>query len=61
MDYKYWYRSRTIWVAFLQGVIGVIVAFSSTHPELQTVGALATLKSALDIILRYLTTKPIIE
>ncbi len=61
MDFKRWYSSRTVWIAIVQGIVGIVTAILASNPELQTVGAVVTLKSALDIILRYLTTKPIID
>lgn len=49
-------KSKTIWLAVIQGVLGVIVAVSTTYPEL---GGIMILKSMLDIILRVITTMPV--
>ena len=50
-------KSRTMWLAVLQGSIGIIVALSTEVPELDTVGLLVVLKSVVDILLRLDTNK----
>jgi hypothetical protein len=52
-------QSKTFWVAVIQAVIGIVVVFTSTYPELQAVGSIAVAKSILDVILRVLTQYPI--
>ena len=47
------FQSRTVWVAVLQGVIGVVVVLATQLPEL---GWIAIAKSLLDFALRYVTT-----
>lgn len=56
MKSKPWYFSKTIIVALLQGVLGVVVALSTQHPE---IGIIAMIKSCLDMVLRFVTTTPI--
>lgn len=53
---KSWYTSKTIWIAILQGILGVLVAIGTSVPN---IGWLIILKSIIDIILRGLTEKPI--
>jgi hypothetical protein len=55
-DSKKWYQSKTVLLAVLQGVAGVVVAIQVSSPELFTVGIGAFVKSVLDIYLRYATT-----
>lgn len=57
---KEWYKSRTIWVAILQAVLGITLAFGVEYPEINTVGGVLVLKSVLDMVLRYITTEPIV-
>lgn len=60
MDYKPWYKSKTIQFAILQAVAGILTAVIATYPELKIVGAIAIIKSAIDMILRYVTDQPIL-
>ena len=53
---KDWYRSRTVLLAILQAVVGIVAIFASEYPEL---GGIVIGKSILDFVLRYATTKPI--
>lgn len=46
------YSSKTFWLAVVQALIGVIVAFSTAYPAL---GGLVIAKSIADIILRIVT------
>jgi hypothetical protein len=52
-------QSKTFYVAVIQAIIGIVVVFTSTYPELQAVGGVAVAKSILDILLRTLTSMPI--
>lgn len=45
-------ESKTFWIAVAQAILGVIAVFQSAYPELQGVGAIAILKSLLDVFLR---------
>jgi hypothetical protein len=56
---KPWYTSKTIWIAILQAAAGVVAAFFTYDPALQTVGAVAIVKSVIDIVLRLVTSQPI--
>lgn len=58
-DTKKWYQSKTIWIAVAQGVAGVLVAIYASNPSLETVGIGATVKSLLDLYLRYTTVTEI--
>lgn len=53
---KDWYKSKTIWVAILQGVAGLVVAFSTEYPE---AGGLLLVKSLVDFGLRMFTNKAV--
>jgi hypothetical protein len=50
------FKSKTFWIATLQALLGAIVVFSSSYPD---VGTLLILKSIADISLRFLTTQPV--
>lgn len=53
---KNWYRSKTIIVAILQALLGIVVAFATEYPG---VGLFLFAKSLLDIVLRFVTEEPI--
>lgn len=53
---KSWYKSKTVWLAILQAVAGIVVVFSTQHPE---IGALVLMKSLLDVTLRFVTQLPV--
>jgi hypothetical protein len=53
---KHWYQSKTIWIAILQGIAGIMVAVAT---EYQGLGSLMIVKSIVDIIIRYITTESI--
>jgi len=55
-EIKQWWQSKTIQIAMIQAIIGIVVAFTSQYPEM---GGLLMVKSVLDIILRTLTTEPV--
>lgn len=52
------FKSKVFWIAVLQAALGAAVIFSSAYPE---VGGLLILKSVLDIVLRIVTTQPVIK
>ena len=56
---KNWFLSRTIWVALLQGISSIMIAFLSQDPTLAGVGWFMTGKSFVDIFLRFVTTTEI--
>ena len=56
---KPWYKSWTVWVAILQGFAGVLAAIVATDPNMKAAGGLATLKAAIDLVLRIKTTEGI--
>ena len=53
---KPWYKSKTIWIAILQGIVGIAVAVAT---EYQGLGYLMVVKSIVDVIVRYMTTESI--
>lgn len=57
---KKWYKSRTIRIAILQGIVGVVMAFTAQYPELEKGGIALIIKSMLDFMLRYDTDSGII-
>jgi len=56
MNGKSWYRSKSIWIAILQGIGGIMVAVGTEYDQ---VGGFLVLKSLLDIIVRGITDAPI--
>lgn len=59
MTPKAWWKSKTVWIAILQGVAGFIVAISANDPTLQNIAAFAILKTVVDLTLRAITIEPI--
>lgn len=53
---KSWYKSKTIWIAVIQGILGVIVAVGQTFPE---AGYFLIVKTFLDIVLRTVTSEAV--
>ncbi len=53
---KTWYESKTIWLALLQGIGGLLFAFAGQYP---TIAILMIGKSIIDIVIRLLTVAPI--
>lgn len=53
---KNWYKSKTIVIAILTGVLGIVVAFETQYPE---VGIFAIVKSVVDIALRFITSEAV--
>lgn len=53
MNTKKWYESKTIWLAVVQGLAGVLTAIFAADPGFQLTGVGAFLKSIYDIYLRY--------
>ena len=51
------WQSRTLWLAVIQGIAGVIVILET---ELPGVGWVAIVKSVLDVLLRLATGKPVV-
>lgn len=56
---KPWYQSKTIWLAVIQGALGVLAAVTATNPDVATIGSFAVVKSVLDIVLRLITETPV--
>lgn len=55
-EFKTAILSKTLWVAVIQGAIGVIVVLSDMYP---TAGWVIVAKSIVDIALRLITTQPV--
>lgn len=51
---KNWITSKTLWLAIVQGLIGIFTILQSS-PEFQGIGGMLITKSVLDIILRFIT------
>ena len=49
-------QSKTVWLAIIQGVVGIAIAVLT---DLDMVGYVAVVKSFADIALRYVTKQPI--
>ena len=48
--------SKTVWLAILQAILGIVVAVGSQIP---TVGWLMVVKSIIDVLIRVITTQPV--
>ena len=59
MDTKKVLGSKTVWLAIIQALAGILVAVYSVDPAVASIGWVAIVKSGLDIGLRYLTTQPL--
>lgn len=53
---KKWYQSKTIRIALIQAIAGLLAVFASEYPEL---GVIAVIKSFVDILLRFTTEEKI--
>lgn len=53
---KPWYKSKTIWLAIAQGALAVFLAVET---EYDLEGGVLLLKSALDMVIRYLSVEPL--
>ena len=56
LETKPLWASKTLWVAVIQAVIGIVIALTT---ELPTVGWLLVSKSGLDALLRLVTALPL--
>ena len=59
---KNWYKSKTMWIAILQGVAGTLLVLSSeaeTTTTLTTAGYIMLSKTLLDVWIRTLTNTTI--
>ena len=52
-SYKKWYLSRTVWLAVLQGIAGILSIVAFENPE---IGEVLMAKSVIDILLRFATS-----
>lgn len=52
-------KSKTVVLAIIQGIAGVVTAVIAQDPTLEAIGTGAVVKSILDVVLRYLTTHPV--
>ena len=53
---KSWYQSRTMWLAILQGVIGIFMAVYNANPAFSSVGWVMVVKSFIDGYIRLTAT-----
>jgi hypothetical protein len=53
---KQWYKSKTVWIAIIQFVLGGVISMTQIYPE---VGWVFMIKSMLDVSLRFLTYEEI--
>jgi hypothetical protein len=51
-----WWKSKTIILAILQAIVGVLVVVLTQYPG---VGVIAIVKSAIDVLIRVMTDTPI--
>lgn len=54
------WESKTVWLAVLQGIAGVLTAIIASDPAVASIGWVAFAKSVLDFTLRINTTKELI-
>ena len=59
MKKKPLWKSRTVILAILQAIVGILTAVLAADPDLQKIGGLLMLKSSADLLLRVLTEKPL--
>jgi hypothetical protein len=59
METKKWYLSRTIQIAIIQAILGLITVFVS-EGVIKDVGFVAIAKSILDLFLRMATTTTVV-
>lgn len=50
------FESKSFWIAFTQGLSGVLMVMLDHYPN---VGYLMIAKSAIDVIIRFLTKQPV--
>lgn len=53
---KAWYTSKTLWFAVITGALGIVTALQTIYPE---AGALITIASIINILLRFSTSAPV--
>ena len=53
---KNWIYSKTIWLAAFQLAAGFTLVFMTQYPE---IGWILTVKSLIDVVLRFLTDRPL--
>ncbi len=56
---KAWWKSKTLLLASLQGLAGVLAVVLVENPEMKVAGLLAILKSLVDALLRANTNEAI--
>ncbi len=50
------WQSKTVWIAILQGVAGVVATIYAVDPAVATIGWMAVVKSVLDMVVRVFLT-----
>lgn len=56
MATKKWYKSKTVWIAILQAIAGIILLIATEYPDAEIIASAMMVKSVLDIIVRGLTS-----
>lgn len=56
---KQWYLSKTLWLAVLMAVGGILTALLAENPILQNAGWVMVIKAAIDGLLRIVTVSEI--
>lgn len=51
------FSSKTFWLAIVQAAVGTIAVFATAYPS---IGGLLLAKSVVDIILRVITSQPVV-
>ena len=59
MKFKKVWQSKTVWVAVVTGVVGVLTVIGNENPEFKLVGVIAILKAVLDFAMRLRTDKAV--
>ena len=59
VDVKSVFKSRTMWLAFGQFIVGVATALGVSDPNMQLIGVVAAGKALVDAYLRFTTTKAV--
>lgn len=58
---KPWWKSKTVWFAFLTGAVASLNAFASGVTDPQALNAIIALVAVANLLLRFVTTQPLGE
>ena len=59
MNTKNFIYSRTIWIAVVQGILGILTVMNSVSPEMEGAGSVMTIMALLQFINRFLTEQKV--